>query len=51
MLIQIGLKAIQTNNKQQALEILSENIKNGSLRNINKEIGINDKEIFEGQDR
>lgn len=47
----IGLKAIQTKNKQQIIEIVSESIKNGSLRNINKETGINDKEIFEGQDR
>ena len=47
----IGLKAIQTKSTQQALEIVSESIKNGSLRNINKETGINDREGFTGQDR
>lgn len=41
----IGLQAIQTHNKPQALELVSASIKNGSLRNINQETGINDREI------
>jgi len=37
----IGLKAIQTRNKQKALEIIRENLEDRSIRNINEETGIN----------
>lgn len=41
----IGLKAIQTRDKQKALEIIREKIEDGSIRNINEETGINVIEI------
>ena len=37
----IGIKAIQTRNKQKALEIIRENIEGGNIRNINQETRIN----------
>lgn len=46
----IGIKAIQTRDKQKAIEIIRENIKNGSIRNINQETGINVIQNL-GQDR
>ncbi len=46
----IGVKAIQTKNRQKALEIIKENIEEGSIRNINEETGINVIQIS-GQDR
>lgn len=46
----IGVKAIQTRNKQKALEIIREKIEDGSIRNINQETGIKVIQIS-GQDR
>ena len=46
----IGMKVIQIRDKQKALEIIKENIKDGSIRNINEETGINIIQIS-GQDR
>jgi hypothetical protein len=37
----IGVKAIRTGNKQRALELIRDKIKDGSVRNINQETGIN----------
>lgn len=46
----MGVKAIQTRNKQKALEIIREGMEDGSIRNINQEAGINVRKIS-GQDR
>lgn len=46
----IGVKAIQTGNKQEALDVIKKGIENGSIRNINEEIGINVIQIS-SQDR
>ena len=46
----MGVKAIQTRNKQKALEIIREGMKDGSIRNINQETGINVRKIL-GQDK
>ena len=46
----MGVKAIQTRNKQKALEIIREGIEDGSIRNIKQETGINAIQ-FSGQDR
>ena len=41
----IGIKARQLNNKSDALKFLETKIEDGSVRNINHETGINDKEL------
>lgn len=46
----IGVKAIQTRNKQEAVEIIKGKMQDGSIRNINQEAGINVIQIL-GQDR
>ena len=46
----MGVKAIQTSNKQKALEIIREGMEDGSIRNINQETGINVRKIL-GQDK
>lgn len=46
----IGIEAIQTRNRQKAIEIIREKIEDGSIRNINQETGINVIQIS-GQDR
>ena len=40
----IGIKAKQVKSKSDALEFIEMKIEDGSVRNINHETGINDKE-------
>ena len=41
----IGMKAIQAKTKDEAIKFIEMKIKDGSVRNINKETGINDRDL------
>ena len=41
----IGMKARQSTSKDEALKLIAMKIKDGSVRNINQEIGINDRDL------
>ena len=43
----IGIKARQLKSKKEALQYVAEKIKDGSLRNINQELGINDRDLLD----
>ena len=41
----IGMKARQSTSKDEALKFIAMKIKDGSVRNINQETGINDRDL------